>query len=205
MKFKFAIITPTLLRSSLVRACDSVDDMFYESYLHIIVVDKKAIGENYKDRELLLKKLQRKNRIILIHSKSDADLNDYGNSARNFAYDYIYNCDYILYLDDDDYYLGNALARLNEAIGNLGYIEAFYFPCQRFGSIFFNHPPAVCKTTSNQWGIKPEINGEKMQWPKAQGYLSDGEFLEWCKTKANFLRLNTEPLVCVDEMNSGKL
>jgi hypothetical protein len=40
---RFTIITPTLQRSSLVRACNSVDSQSYSDWQHLVMVDRAKL------------------------------------------------------------------------------------------------------------------------------------------------------------------
>lgn len=214
---KFTIITPTLLRDSLIQTCESVDDSNYPNYQHIIIVDVVGIEEMNKDLGndeytkylnqvfRIFKKITNKNRKIIFFHKT-VKANDFGNSCRAVAYDEIdKDTDYIMYLDDDDFYINNAFNVINDNLSDNN-PDMYYFPCLRFGEVFFNEPPGLCMTTSNQWGHKPIINNIEMRWEKdSLEYTEDGFFLEFVKkNSSDILKINSECLVQVPKSNNGE-
>lgn len=211
---RFTIITPTLLRPTLERTCKSIDDQTHSNYEHIIIVDVKGIiqrskglnsydrKEYFKNKFALLDKISNKNRKILFYNKNFIG-NDYGNECRGHGFDCRdKNTDYILYLDDDDFYINNTFSIIQSRLDN-NKPNAFYFPCLRFNETFFNEP-AITQTTSNQWGHKPVINGKEIKWHGDNSYVSDGEFLEEVKKIAGpFYKIDSVCLVQVNTASSG--
>lgn len=196
---KFTIITPTLIRNSLLRTCESIDEQTYTNYEHIIIVDLDALS---KDDIKVIDNIRLKNRQIIYLNKCH---NDFGNTPRNIAGRKATG-DYIMYLDDDDYHINDTMTELNKKILELNELPDFaVFRCTRFNNEFTNFPPAICMTTSCQYIHKSIINGKVILWPTGdKGYLSDGLFIESLKKIADPVLLTTDaPLVCVDTMSTG--
>lgn len=211
---RFTIITPSVLRPTLERTCKSIDEQTHPNYEHIVIVDIKAIYEKasslnsaetreyFKNKFNLLSKISLKNRKIIFYNKN-FEGNDFGNECRGYGFDCRdKNTDYVLYLDDDDFYINNTFSIIQSRLKN-DRPNAFYFPCLRFGELFFNEP-AIAQTTSNQWGHKPVINGKEIKWHGDNSYVSDGEFLEEVKKIAgSFYKIDSVCLVQVNTASSG--
>jgi len=113
---------------------------------------------------------------------------------------------YVMYIDDDDYYLPNAFLMIDAWLADKEPKPAWcVFPAKRYGALFFAWPPAICQTVSCQFLHANRINGNKILWPNDdQSYVSDGKFIESLKRLANPHKMDTgEPLVCVDKSSGG--
>src|SRR5690606_31787626 len=100
------IVTATIGRSSLANACKSVERQDYDNWEHIVVVDGEFDSK-------LVERYRHPSRIILF---TGGRSNDYGNTPRNFAYNYI-SGDYVMYLDDDNtLHDAGVLTRINANI-----------------------------------------------------------------------------------------
>ena len=203
-KPKFTIITPTLLRDGLSKTCKSIEKQRYTNWEHIVVVDlPKTQVPNWKIRSIAHP--QRK--IVLL----EKNCNDYGNTPRLIAYNYVAG-DLVMYLDDDDYYIyrNEPFQRLvdyfncyfpNKLLPNLG-----VFPARRLGQRFFHFPPRLDLTVSCQYFHKPIINGLPIQWRVVdrKSYISDWQFLHSVlqKTKPTKIKIDSE-LVCVSKISRG--
>lgn len=149
---RYTIITPTLVRPTLARLCESIDRQINGDWEHIIMVDvplivmpaKRAIVESFpKDPR------RRFYRCGKAHK-------DYGNTCRRSAWDKAKG-DYILYLDDDNYLASSGSLTSLEAVTG----EWAIFPLLRHGNRFYNDPPAFSKIdTANML-----IRREHAQWP----------------------------------------
>jgi glycosyltransferase involved in cell wall biosynthesis len=111
---KFSIITPTYRRpKELIRALESVLNNEYENWEMIIVNDSPSF--NYSEFEEFLEKNKDKinNRIKYFINEENMGVNFSRNFAlKNISEDY----DYIVFLDDDDYFNKEALTKVNEKI-----------------------------------------------------------------------------------------
>jgi len=143
----FDVITPTALRATLQRTCRSLDHQPFTGWRHLVMVDKPPAELSAADRALL-EAIEHPRRQIRYCDRAHCD---FGNSCRWSAWEYS-SATYILYLDDDDYYLGNALGLLHDAISRCEVPPVWgVFPVRRFGTRFFNLPPAKNDTCSNQF------------------------------------------------------
>src|SRR6516164_8646027 len=97
---RYSLLTPTLCRPTLKRLCDSIDAQSSTSWEHIVIVDCDPTPE----QRVILESIQHPQRRIVRCSKSH--VRDYGNTARREGYD-IAQGDYILQIDDDDWYADN--------------------------------------------------------------------------------------------------
>jgi hypothetical protein len=135
----------------------------------------------------------------------DQKYGDFGNKPRRIAYDYCTG-DLIGYNDDDDYFSADAFSEITEALNKLGEIpDAIVYPTLRHESTFFNLPPAIYMTATGQYMHKPVIKGKQMKWLEAEGYLADGQFIEWIKTLTKFTPIcKTKHLYVVPSSSYGK-
>lgn len=170
----FTVITPTLLRKSLVKACESIDNQ-NSSVQHIVMVDKDESLLTDSDKQIL-ESIRNKHREIRFTGKITG-INDYGNNARNMAYQYVKG-DYIFYLDDDDYYINRPFQSISLFILNNDNPDIVIFPIRRYGDRFFNIPAGRTRTCSNQFCHKPYFANTFWQWLAAVDYEADGIFLE---------------------------
>jgi len=93
---RYSIVTPTLVRSSLIRACQSIDSQIDKSYEHIVIVDLETLTS---DQRRTLAAIEHPQRRILYCGMRHCD---YGNTCRRAAIAQAKG-DYILMLDDDHY------------------------------------------------------------------------------------------------------
>ena len=201
---KFTIITPTLLRDSLIKTCKSIENQKYKNWEHIVVVDlPKEKVSNWRIQSIAHP--QRK--IILLQN----NCNDFGNTPRLIAYNYVTG-DLVMYLDDDDYYIHK-----NEPFQTLvNYFNNHFkdkplpnlgiFPARRLEQRFFNFPPQVNRTMSCQYFHKPVIKGLPIQWRVVdrKSYVSDWQFLHSVLRKTVPTKIAIEKeLVCVNKISRG--
>lgn len=198
---RFSIITPTLLRESLRQTCRSIDDQPFKDYEHIVCYDGDLNALDERKTKLVLD-ISGINRVITSTGKR---IRDFGNTPRHVGGEHATG-DYLAYLDDDDYYLENALGKLDKALRACGNPDFGVFSCHRHGLEFFHFPPGCCMTTSCQWTHKRTIKGERILWPvEFNDYLSDGMFLEKLKKVVAPVKLDTGgPIVRVDHPSVGQ-
>lgn len=149
---KFTIITPTILRDTLDRTCRSIEEGTHTDWQHIVIIDKPL------DKPLFPRHLLHPRREWIMCGIRH---NNRGNWCRHSAYPLIKG-DYVLYLDDDDYYVNDCLAVLNYSIFGEDW---GVFPTELHGNYLFRHVPGLCNTASCQWYHKPVIKGVQMRWP----------------------------------------
>lgn len=210
---KFTIITPTIGRTTLYKTIESIQNQTYTNFQHIILADgQRELGNAGFTRTLYIQ-----NDIKLrIYDKGEIELifthntNNFGNTQRHIAW-YLAQGDYILYLDDDDYYSDpTALEQIANALEKDDYPELLVFPALRQGQVFFNLPPGFCRTVSCQYAHKvKDKEGNPIQWPNTyegnQDYGIDSNFVQSLNDKYGFVALATNPLVTVDFISKGEL
>lgn len=190
MEKKFTVITPTILRPTLADTCRSIDGQNYDNWQHIVVVDIPPHEIPPEQRELIESVRHPKRSIRFC----EASHKNFGNTCRSRAFAEVAG-DYVLYMDDDDVYLGEAFAVLNGEISD----EVWgVFPVERFGHVFFNLPPRICHTTSNQFFYRPVC-----PWPDNDNYMADGELIELLRGQHPYLVINSEPLARVTRQGMG--
>lgn len=191
----FSIITATLGRPSLFDACASIDRQAYHNWEHIVVAD---VSKEDFNGSLVPKHPNR----LVVHLDEPYPHNDYGNKAKNVAYDYI-NGDYILYLDDDNYYLGETLDILNREIKKREDVDWGVFPMMYFGKRFFNLPPKLFRTDGGQIFHKPVINNEEIRWPDTNHTCEDGKLVDKLVSMAPYATIDIpDELIKMDQSNS---
>lgn len=197
---KFTIITPTIGRSTLADAVKSIRDQGYKNVEHLIVYDGppdaifSEVFNEYNSRK-------HKTRVLATGS----NFKDFGHSVRSWSIDYATG-DYILYMDDDDVYIGDALQKISEFIESTKKLEEFiFFNCLRQGVEFFYIPPGSGRTTSVQYTHKRlDSSGEVIRFYKG-GYVTDGKFLDDMIIKYRWTVFRSAPLVQVDRISSGAM
>jgi hypothetical protein len=206
---KFSIITPSILRNSVVRTCQSINNQSYKNWEHILMIDIPQNKLSVTQGEIL-NSLNHDNRKIVFCKKSH---NNFGNTCRYNAYRYVTG-DLIGYLDDDDYFDEQAFELISEQLKKIDKIpDAIVYPANRFGQKFFNIPPGCCMTVTGQYMHKPEIQinsflTKEVRWVKPpdndKGYFHDGYFIESLKEFTEFTPLEIDKnLVHIERSNHG--
>lgn len=157
---KLSIITPTVLRPSWLKCCESVDQQTYKDWEHIVVFDGEpfaVLGNYHPNRQ--------------IRSTGKVYRNG-GNTPRHQAWT-IAEGTWIYYLDDDNYLASPYV--LEELASYLEGVEEKWalFPIHRHGSIFYYDPPAPCYFDTGNAVVRREI----AQWPNIDDYASDAVWL----------------------------
>lgn len=186
----FTVITPTLLRPSLMTCNSSVASQSHPKVQHIVMIDGPTqawTSSMNSNRE--------------VHS-TGAQHHDFGNFARNKAWE-LAKGDYICYLDDDNFMTDrDSLARVAAALEMANRPAVGFFPILRFGERFFPPIPTVVGTvdTANMV-IKREIG----KWPTGGGYEADGNLAEYLfRTYLCSYFPDVAPIITVPEARRGK-
>jgi len=190
---RYSIVTPTIIRPSLEKLCQTVDNQSDKDYEHILIVDM-PFKEFVADEE-------RRNRLSSIPANlqrkffyCDKRHMNYGHTCRhNIAP--LLRGDYVLYVDDDDYLADNDVLRTLQAVTK----DWAIFPIRRYGSLYFQNPPGLCKTGTGMFIHKRELG----VWPDRNEYEADGHFVEELIKKAPYEVLNTRPLVIMEVSSRG--
>lgn len=156
---RYTVITPTILRPSLVTACESVNLQSCADWEHIVMVDRDG------DAPAAIYHPQRR----IIHCARDHK--NYGNTCRHRAWEYATG-DYILYLDDDNYFADNdvleSLKVTSKAWAIFPIVKMYY------GGLYFHCPPMRGFTDAGQMLIRREIG----RYPDISDYDADGQLAE---------------------------
>lgn len=125
---RYSIITPTILRPSLIRLCQSIDHQTCTDWEHIIMVD-------WGEAPDILAQITHPARSI--HHCPFPHRN-FGNTCRHNAHP-LSKGDYLYYLDDDNYLADDrALERLLAVTAQLA-----LFPILINGQPFYHDPPKL--------------------------------------------------------------
>lgn len=187
----FTIITPTIDRTTLVQTCKSIDFQNFQNWEHIIISDGVPVTHATQDDQ--------NRRGIIITPKT----NNYGNSQRHLA-SQLAKGKYIIYLDDDDYYITpHALTRIYDHIEQTDKPFFGVFPAVRMNNVFFHIPPGASRTVSCQFFVK-----SGSLWPEVpaddQDYGVDGRYIQSLTEKHGASILDCEPLVEVNRISKGE-
>src|ERR1700689_4509495 len=89
---KFTIITPTILRPSLLRTCASIDSQVCRDFEHIVVVDSEISDDT-------IAKIAHPQRTIV---RCEKPHNNWGHSCTHHAWS-LAKGEYVLRVDDDNF------------------------------------------------------------------------------------------------------
>jgi hypothetical protein len=195
----FSIITPTVLRLTLQRTCRSIDEQRHTSWQHLVMVDKPEAALTTGEAEML-RRLAHPKREIRFCSQAHSDC---GNSCRSNAWEHAAG-DYILYCDDDDYLLPEALHVLQRDLDARDARPIWgVFPIQRFGQRFLLIPPGHSRTCSTQFFHQRRADGVDLRFPLA-GHCADGVFIDSLVERFPYVCIDPgRPLAVVDQSNLG--
>ena len=165
----FSIITPTIQRSNLTKACKSLNSQVYTDWEHIVMVDCAELDES------LIATIAHSNRKVI---KCDHAHKNYGNTCRHNAWDHATGR-YLIYLDDDNWFMDdNILKDMQQAIMDADYPRLMFFPIQDRGNKMFQVPPVEGKIDTANLVVEREFG----QWPSVadgdQDYTVDFRFIK---------------------------
>jgi glycosyltransferase involved in cell wall biosynthesis len=189
-ELKFSIITPTILRPSLVKLCESIHSQSYSNWRHLIAVDlcNADLTDYTQNHSDLLKTNRQWFRCPVTH-------HNMGNSCRKMLFENIENdTDYILYMDDDNFYVGETLSLLNEELQKQGCPDWGIFPMSMcdHGEKFCSPEPRKNFADANQLFHKPYIN-VPCHYQDIDDYGADGVLIDFLNTLTRPTILNTLP------------
>ena len=167
----FTIITATIQRDLLFRACECLDRQAFTDWEHIIAVDQVVDRSEIRGKVLALENLL-KRKIFCTGVKHG---NDFGHTARHLAYPEATG-NYLFYYDDDNRLLDNfALQRIHDALVSKGCPPVAFVPIQYLGHYFFPpDPPRLNLVDMGNIVVKREIG----RFPLGETYGMDGVFAE---------------------------
>lgn len=190
MSVRYSIVTPTILRPSLRRLCESIDAQTEKDYEHVVIVDMPFMSVNDEQGELLQSIAQDPRRVIYHCVRRH---NNYGHTCRHNVHRVLIG-EYVFYVDDDDYLADdNVLTTLN-----MVHKDWAIFPVMHYGSYFFNDPPGLCKTGTGMFIHKKEIG----RWPDDNSYEADGHFVETLRNYP-YDALSVVPMVIQEKASRG--
>src|SRR5579863_3026407 len=173
----FSILTPTILRPSLLRACQSVNEQSFSSWQHIVIVDSEISDD-------LIAKIAHPQRTVV---RCEKPHNNWGHSCCHHAWP-LATGEYVLRLDDDNFFADPNVLEDLKVVDKPWAI----FPMLRFGGRFYNDPPGIRKTDSGSILVKKELG----PWPDLNQYDADGVFVEQLLAKHPYQALpDIRPLV----------
>jgi glycosyltransferase involved in cell wall biosynthesis len=192
MKLKFSILTSSINRPTLAKACQSVDAQTYPNWTHLVIIDDPKV--DIKSLSNSFSHPQRK------WFQCPVNHHNFGNTCKNFLFNFIDpDTDYILYLDDDNYFINEALDLLNSSISNesWGIFPAIVndkISCSLSG----------LDVMANQMYHRPVISGKEMRYLIYHKRGGDTTFANSIRELANPVILSRlKPLVIVPTMSFG--
>jgi len=189
---RYTFITPTLVRDSLKRLCDSIDIQTNESWEHIVIIDCPVSEHMQTILDSITPNPRRK--FITCTTKH---VKDFGNAARRQGFD-VAQGDYILDIDDDDHYADA------EVLNTLTKVTAVWavFPVNSYGKR--NHPkkPGLGFTGSAMFMYRRDTG---LKFPDNTSYSADGQLVEQLKAAYPYQSLDDErELVIYPKGNQGR-
>ena len=188
---RYTIVTPTICRPSLLRLCGSIDTQTQADWEHLVVVDMPRGSLTKSQREIIASIPSVQNRSFFY---CDRRHNNYGHTCRHQIWEHIKG-DYILYLDDDDYFADSIGLKALDSVTEPWAV----FPVLRHGKLFFNLPPGVGNTGTGMFIHKKEIG----RWPDSDSYEADGTFIEELRQRYQYQVVNSGPLVIQPKSSCG--
>jgi glycosyltransferase involved in cell wall biosynthesis len=210
---RYSIITPTLCRPSLIKACESITNQTNQDFEHIVMIDVPLII-NKPARDIIESIPKDPRRKFVRCGKQHKD---YGNTCRWNAWEYASGT-YICYLDDDDFYADDRVLETLEQVDTLWAI----FPTMRWGAHYSVDPPGFDKTGSGMFIHHREIgrypckdhceihqpfmNSIRSKYPHHDLlYAADGLLAQYLYENYPYQNLNHERALTVYEVsNRGK-
>jgi len=175
---KFTLITPTIGRDSLIRACRSLDLQSHTDWEHLVMLD----GDRWP--EPLLRQIAHPRRTLL---QTGARSNDFGNTPRRLAHAHATGW-YTIYLDDDVYLAQtDVLARLDAELMAANLPPWAIMPRYQEQNLRRVEPIACRIDTANM-----VISTAQARWLDGREYHADGLLAESLAARMpNYARLST--------------
>jgi hypothetical protein len=181
---KFSIITPTIGRESLVRACRSVDAQTFTDWEHFVMVD----SEFRTVPEALLNPRRIVKRCRTFHG-------NWGNTCRHLIWTRLHG-EYVYALDDDNYLADTDVLKDLASVTEPWAI----FPILRYGEPFFHDPPGLGRTDTGSFIVRRELG----PWPDSPRYDADGVFVEHLRAHHRYASLGgLRPLMVMEKSGHG--
>jgi len=163
---RYSIVTPSILRSTLARLCQSLDTQTCQDFEHIVIVDI-PLRELTPDQLVYVGRMNHSNNRKFYFC--DQRHMNTGNTCRHNATK-IAQGDYIYYIDDDDLFADD---RVLETLRQVTADWAI-FPVNVCGRSFYSDPPGMCRTTTGGFLLKRGL----IDWPDVKNYETDGMIVD---------------------------
>ena len=188
---RYTVITPTLCRESLIRACESLDAQTNGDWQHLIAVDVPLVVDA-RARSVIARVKKDPRRQIIRCGKQHRN---FGNTCRHKLWEQATG-EYLLYLDDDNYYADSDVLKTLEEVTE----QWALFPMLRVGVERMDLPPGMCKTDAGQIIHRRHLS----RWPDNDKYTADGRLIEDLISKAPYQVLRTRPLLVYEQTSRGR-
>jgi hypothetical protein len=188
---RYALVTPTICRPSLIRLCQSIDSQVQADWEHLLVVDLPRGKMTASQQKILASIPLRSNRSIVF---CDRNHNNYGHTCRHQVWEQV-RAEYIFYVDDDDYLADNAVLETLNSVTEPWAV----FPVLRHGEEFFHLPPGKTSTGTGMFIHRKDIG----RWPDTNAYDADGAFVETLVRNYSCQVVNSRPLVALPTSSCG--
>ena len=189
---RYSIVTPTLVRPTLIRTCESIDKQTNGDWEHVIMVDVPLVFNPEKQKIIDSISGDPRRKIF----RCGTAHKNYGNTCRHNAFDKLTG-DYILYLDCDDYLADDKVFETLEQVTKLWAI----FPIMRCGSLWFCDPPGMCKTGSGMFIYRRFLG---LKNTETSDYKPDGALVEQLKAFPYQSLGHERPLLVYEQRGLGK-
>lgn len=191
---RYSILTPTLIRPTLKRLCDSIDIQTNGDYEHIVIIDCVVTPEKKAILDGIVPNPRRK---FITCSEAGRHPKDFGNKARREGYD-IAQGEYILQIDDDDYYADAGVFETLTCV-----VEKWaVFPVLARGIRCHPPKPALGQTGSAMFMYRRDTG---MKFPDNLDYSADGQLVEQLKKNFPYQSLDdSRELVIYPQANEGR-
>jgi hypothetical protein len=188
---RYTIITPTLARESLLRACASLDAQTNADWQHLVAIDV-PLAFDARARDVISRVKKDPRRQIIRCGKRHRN---FGNTCRHNL-QALAQGDYLLYLDDDNAYAdADVLKTLCEVTEQWA-----IFTMLRVGVERLDIPPGFGKTDAGQIIHRRGLS----LWPDNDKYAADGQLIEDLISKAPYQILRTRPLLVYEQTSRGR-
>lgn len=189
---RYSILTPTLVRDTLKRLCDSIDSQTCTDYEHIVIIDCPITPHKKEILDSIAPNPRRR-----FVSCTTPHVKDFGNCARRQGFD-LATGEYMLQIDDDDYY---ADAEVFETLKRVTKPWAA-FPVLAFGKRCHRKPPALGLTGSAMFMYRRDTG---LKFPDNASYSADGQLVEALKAKFEYETLDdVRELAIYQKANHGR-
>jgi glycosyltransferase involved in cell wall biosynthesis len=182
---RYTIITPTVLRPSLIRTCESVNKQTCTDWEHIVMVDREGdVPEEiiHPQRKILY--------CPVTH-------NNYGNTCRWSAYEHATG-DYLYYLDDDNYFMDDTVLETLKIVTGDWAIFPIFKPTA--GGMHLFCPPLRGLSDGGSMTVKREF-GRWLNLPtlddtgKSINYDADGQLIDLLRASHPYQTIFCRPLM----------